>query len=298
MITTSKTGRLAWIGAPLLIAALGWSYWTTIVELWQIWMRSDEYSSGLLVPFIAAAIVWSRRHQIRQGRISPSIWGILLFLAAQALRTLGLFFMYHSVERLSLVVSIAAFPLLLFGARIFRKLATTLLFLCLMLPLPKSLEASITLPLQTYATSSAVFSLETIGYEVTREGNIIHLGETDVAVAEACNGLRMVTAFLIIMGLVVLIANRHWCEKFILLLSTLPVALACNTLRLAITAVAFTRLHGDYWEKIFHDFGGYAMMPLAIAAIVLELWILKSITTVPTNPTAQQVLETHPVGST
>jgi hypothetical protein len=48
-----------------------------------------------------------------------------------------------------------------------------------------------------------------------------------------------------------------------------------------ITAIAFTKLSGEQWEKIFHDFGGYAMMPLALAIIVLELWLLTKMTTVP-----------------
>jgi len=55
----------------------------------------------------------------------------------------------------------------------------------------------------------------------------------------------------------------------------------CNTVRLAITAILFTVLEGEYWEDIFHDFGGYAMMPLALAAIVGELWLLTKLTTLP-----------------
>ena len=151
----------------------------------------------------------------------------------------------------------------------------------LMLPLPRRIESKITLPLQSGATTSAVFCLELIGYDVTQEGNVIHIADTTVAVAEACNGLRMVTAFFVISGLVVLLIQRSWWEKLILLLSTLPIALLCNTIRLAITAIAFTYIKGEYWEQVFHDYGGYAMMPLALALVVLELWLLTKLTTPP-----------------
>jgi exosortase len=120
-----------------------------------------------------------------------------------------------------------------------------------------------------------------MGYEVIQEGNVIHIGQATVAVAEACNGLRMVTAFFVISGLVVLLVRRAWWEKLIILVSSLPVALLCNTVRLTITALAFTVLSGEHWEKIFHDFGGYAMMPLALAAIVAELWLLAKLTLLP-----------------
>jgi exosortase/archaeosortase family protein len=63
--------------------------------------------------------------------------------------------------------------------------------------------------------------------------------------------------------------------------SSLPIALLCNTLRLATTALLFTVVKGEVWEKRFHDWGGYAMMPLALAIVVGELWLLTRLTTPP-----------------
>jgi exosortase len=268
-------------GGALLLFAFLWCYKTGFEDLWNIWHRSDEYSSGLLVPFLAVYILWSRRDEITQCRIRPAILGLFAFIAAQFVRIFGLFFMYGSAERISIVLSVAALVLLLFGLQFLRKVFTVLLFLCLMLPWPNRVQTAVTLPLQRWATSSAVFCLEMVGYEVISEGNVIHIGNIRVAVAEACNGLRMITAFFVISGLVVLLVKRAWWEKLIVLISSLPIALFCNTIRLAVTAVFFTILEGEHWEKIFHDFGGYAMMPLALAAIVAELWLLKKLTTHP-----------------
>jgi exosortase len=281
-----KTKIVPWLAGSLVLIAFLWSYWPDLMYLWNVWQRSDEYSSGLLVPFLAVYILWSRRDRIAQCRIKPCIWGLLAFIAAQAVRLFGLFFMYSSAERLSIALSVAALVLLLFGWQLFRKVSTTLLFLCLMLPWPHRIQAAVTLPLQRWATSSAVFCLEIIGYEVLQEGNVIHIGDASVAVAEACNGLRMVTAFFVISGLVVLLVKRAWWEKLIILASSMPIALLCNTMRLTITAICFTVLEGEHWEKIFHDFGGYAMMPLALAAVVAELWLVAKLTTLPTKEEA------------
>jgi exosortase len=265
-----------------VLIAFSWSYLIGLIDLWELWQKSDEYSSGLLVPFLTIYVLWSRRRQIAECRIKPCVWwGMFAFLGAQAVRFLGLFFMYNSAERLSIILTVGALVLLLFGWQLCRKVATILLFLCLMLPLPNQVQAIVAQPLQRWATSSAVFCLETVGYEVMHEGNIIHIGESSVAVAEACNGLRMVTAFFVISGLVVLLVKRAWWEKLIVLLSSLPIALLCNTVRLSVTAVFFTILEGEHWEQIFHDFGGYAMMPLALAAVVAELWLLAQLTVLP-----------------
>ncbi len=282
-LKSHKVNIVPWLAASIVLIAFLWSYWPGIIDLWNVWQRNDEYSSGLLVPFLAIYILWSQRHYITQCRIGPSLWGLFAFLGAQCIRLFGLFFMYGSAERLSIVLSVAALVLLLFGWQFFRKVSTALLFLFLMLPWPNRIQAALALPLQQWATSSAVFCLEMIGYEVVREGNVIHIGQASVAVAEACNGLRMITAFFVINSLVVLLVKREWWEKLLVLASSLPIALLCNTVRLTITAIAFTMLSGEYWEKIFHDFGGYAMMPLALGMVILELWLLTKITTAPTE---------------
>lgn len=274
-------GILHAIGAITLFFAFIWSYLPTITDLWEIWQRSDEYSCGLLVPFIAVYILWSRRDTIAKSHIQPSMWGLVAFAGAQAFRLFGLFFMYSSAERLSLIFSIISLVLLIFGWQVLRRTASVLLFLFLMLPLPARVHASIMLPLQKLATTSAVFCLELIGYAVIREGNIIHLNGTTVAVAEACNGLRMVTAFIVIISLVVLIVHQPFWKKFIVMASSLPIALLCNVIRLTITAIAFTMLTGEKWEVIFHDWGGYAMMPVALLIVVAEFWLLTKLTSPP-----------------
>jgi exosortase len=285
-IRLSRKNVPALLASVFVFVAFLWSYWPGLVELLELWKQSDEYSSGLLVPFLAVYVLWSRRGDIVRCPIKPSIWGLLAFAGAHAVRLFGLFFMYSSAERLSIVLSIAALILLLFGWKLFQKVSPILLFLCLMLPLPNVIRYHVGLNLQRWATSSAVFCLELVGYAVTQDGHTIDMGNVSVAVLEACNGLRMITAFFVISGLVVLLVQRTWWEKLVILLSSLPIALVCNTIRLAITAVFFTILKGEYWERIFHNFGGYAMMPLALAAVVGELWLLAKLTVLPTKEKA------------
>jgi exosortase len=275
--------QLAYVfGAGLVLIAFLWSYGPTAGELWREWHRSDDYSAGLLVPFLAAYILWVRRQELASVPVKPAIiGGIAAFAFAQTVRGVGLYKLYGSLEMLSVVLSAAAIVTLLFGWRLLRKLVAILVFLCLMLPWPHRIQTKIGLPLQGWATDSAVFCLELIGHEVRQDGNVIVMGETQVAVAEACNGLRMVTAFLVIGGLVALLVKRTGWEKLIVLASSLPIALLCNTLRLTITAILYKIIEDENVRKLLHDLGGYAMMPLALALVVGELWLMRRLITPP-----------------
>ncbi|MCL5280973.1 MAG: exosortase [Planctomycetes bacterium] len=268
-------------GGIIVLAAFLWSYWPTFTNLVAVWRRSDEYSSGLLVPFLAAYVLWLRRQDLRLTPVQPALLlGLGAFLFAQAVRAMGLDF-YSSAERLSVILSVAALVLMMLGWKYLAKVAPVLLFLCLMLPWPNRVQNALTLPLQRWSTTSAVFCLELVGYEVRQDGNVIHMGDASVAVAEACNGLRMIMAFFVISGLVALLVKRAWWEKLVILVSSLPIAFLCNTLRLATTALFFTFVREEKWEQWFHDWGGYAMMPLALALVVGELWLLTRLTTPP-----------------
>ena len=163
----------------------------------------------------------------------------------------------------------------------------------MMLPLPKRVETFVMAPLQAWATISSVFCLETLGYNVIREGNIININGTLVAIAEACNGLRMLTAFIVVNSTIALIVHRKRWEKVIILVSSIPIALLCNTIRLTLTAYAFTKLDLESWEKIFHDFGGIVMMPLALGFVFLELWLLSKVVIEPKN-TKEQIIMAKP----
>jgi exosortase len=270
---------LRFAGFMAVLICLLASYWNpTLKDLWRMWMGSDEFSSGLLVPFLAVYILLARRKELLECPGKPALfWGLCAFGFAQALRFCGLSLMFGSAENLSLVITVCAIALLLFGWRFIWRVWPVLLFLFLMLPLPNRVHGWVTQPLQSWATTSAVFGLETIGYEVVQQGNTIILNDTTVGVAEACSGLRMLTAFIVISTLIVLLVERRWWQKIIILASSIPVAFLCNTIRLIITAIAFTYLDTQQWEKAFHDFGGLAMMPLALGIIVAELWLLSNI---------------------
>lgn len=206
--------------------------------------------------------------------------GATALLSAAGLNLFGIYYSLGSVQHLSIVLAVAAVVLLFFGFASYRRLGTILLFLLLMLPLPRSARSLVTAPLQQWATSSAVFSLEMIGYDLRLEGNIINLRWspehewTVVAIAEACNGLRMVTAFGVICALMVMLVRRPRWIKLLGLLAAFPIALLCNSVRLCLTSVALSILEGPQWQQMFHDYGGLAMMPLALGLMIGWLWIL------------------------
>ena len=234
-----------------LLAVTVLSYWPTIADLFKEWQRNDDYSAGQLVPLIGLFLVWHERKTLRRCSLKPCWWGIALLILAQTARIFGLLFMYQSIERYSLVLTTAGLVLMVAGWQVFRTVSWILLFLFLMVPFPGRVHNLISGPLQKMATTGSVFLLEAFGVRVSQQGNVIMLNEKiSMAVVEACSGLRMLTAFIIVAAFMAYMVKRSRLQKTVLLLSSIPVAVMCNILRLCVTAVLFLLVSTESGREI------------------------------------------------
>lgn len=266
--------RLAAIAAVALVP-LVWSYWSTIVALVKDWHHDENYSVGELVPFAALYMLWQDREPLSKMAAKPCLWGLVLFLVAQGVRFYGLIDLYESLERYSMVLTVISVVLLIAGRQIFLSVKWILFFLFLMVPLPGQVHNMISGPLQKIATLGAVFGLELAGVTVARDGNVMMLNDkVPVAVAEACSGLRMLTAFVVVSYVIAYIVNRPRWQRAVLVVSSIPIAILCNMARLIVTAWLFLVSSSEFAEKFFHDFAGWTMMPLAVLLLMGELWVM------------------------
>jgi exosortase len=264
----------------VLLVVTVWSYWPTMAGLFEEWQTNDDYSAGQLVPLVAIFLVWRDRKALGNCPLRSSwLWGMLLLMLAQAARAYGLLFMFESAERYSLVLAVAGLVLLVAGWQVLQRVKWILLFLFLMIPFPGRIHNLISGPLQRMATTGSVFLLEAFGVRVSQQGNVVTLnGNTPLAVAEACSGLRMLTAFIIVAAFIACMVNRSRLQRTVLLLSSIPVAVLCNIARISVTAVLMLLVNADVAQKFFHDFAGIVMMPAAVLLMFAEIWVMDKLT--------------------
>jgi exosortase len=287
---TKQAGRLTLPFIALALLGVTFvSYWSTITDLFTEWQRNDDYSAGQLVPLIALFLVWRERKKISKCTLKPCWWAVSLLILAQAARIFGLLFMYESAERYALVLTIIAAVLMIAGWQVFRVLFSILLFLFLMVPFPGRVHNYISGPLQRISATGSVFLLEAFGAKITQQGNVMTLNDDmPLAVAEACSGLRMLIAFIIVTAFVAYMVKRSRRQKTVLLVSSIPIAVICNIFRICVTAMLFLLVSAEAAEKFFHDFAGLAMMPAAVLLIFSELWLMDKLTISDSQTDSQQ----------
>src|SRR3989442_9787852 len=92
-----------------IVAALVFVFANVLTKLGRDWWSDENYSHGLLIPFVIGYILWQERKRFGEAQVRPAIWwgaiGVGLSLLALWAGTAGaeLF-----VQRISLVVIMAS----------------------------------------------------------------------------------------------------------------------------------------------------------------------------------------------
>ncbi len=279
----------------ILVLATAWSYSGTMLDLFTEWQRNEDYSAGQLVPLVVLVFLWVERKKLAQCALTPCWWaGIALLTLAQLGRAFGLLFVFESAERYSLVLTVWALVVFVAGWQAVRRTIWILLFLLLMVPFPGQIHNSISGPLRQTATTGSVFLLEVFFSGIRREGHVIYIREHALGVLEACSGLRMLTAFIIVAAFIAYMVRRPRWQKAVVVGSSIPIAVLCNVLRIFITAILIVWAGSEVGEKFFHDFAGLVMMPVAVMIIFGELRLMDDLIVSESDSKAAVVSRTRP----
>lgn len=264
-----------WIGPlAVLIPLLVWAYWPMLTVFSDKWLYDPQYSHGLLVPLFSLYLVWrAGRRGWPQPRPRPLL-GYSLLAGAGVLRVLAGRLLFHQLDAASLLLALAGIVLVAGGWPLLRRTGPAIGFLVFMIPLPYELERNVGQPLKTAATVCSTYLLQTLGQPAIRDGNVILIDEVRLGVVDACSGLKMLMTFAAFSVGAVLLMDRSRFEKLMVLLGIVPIAVAANVLRITATGLSYVWVADPRVTDFLHDLHGWLMMPVGLALLGLELWVL------------------------
>jgi exosortase len=293
--------RTLWKPAAIL-AAISFLYLPVLMKLGGDWWTDENYSHGLLVPFIIGFILWTERERLeraaRTSRPSLLVGSVCILLALFALWA-GTAGAELYIQRMSLVLLLAGILIYFWGVRLLQLTFVSLLLLVLAIPIPAIIFNQIAFPLQLFASRFAVWTMGVIDIPVLRQGNIIELmpmgaRETKkLEVVEACSGIR---SLMTLVTLAVVFAYftypkqkgqdgnsgghfqflRQWgfWRSLILVSSAIPIAILTNAGRVSGTGILAHFYGLEVADGFFHSFSGWVVYIVAFLLLFAVGWVL------------------------
>lgn len=295
MNSSESNLKIFWKPA-LICAALAFLYANVLTKLGRDWWSDENYSHGLLVPFVIGFIIWTEFDEVKKLVGKPQIFfggSLIIFSILMLLGgTLGaeLF-----TQRISFVLMIAGIIIYFFGAKILQILVTPFVLLLLSIPIPQIIFNKIAFPLQIWASQAAVWGIRLFHVPTVRKGNVIEIlpsGATQtisLEVVEACSGIRSLMT-LVTLALILAYFTREKSESdqpfwrnfdfwrtIILMFSAIPIAVLTNAARVTATAMLTFYYGKSAIEGTLHDSLGWMVYIVALALLILLNFCLQFI---------------------
>ena len=267
-----ETTAQKWPVSPwflLLVLVVAAVYAPVLAELARDWVHDPNYSHGILVPVISGFLLWRSRKDFRALPLAPQNAGLIGIMASALLLVVGVAGAEVFTQRVSFVLLLASLVLFFAGRAWLKKAAFPLAFLLLAIPLPYLVYYSLTAPMQALAAKAAVMGLGWVGVPAMAQGNIIHLPETSLEVAEACSGIRSLYAFLALGALLARSMSIPFWGKVIVFLSTIPLSIAANAVRVWGSGVSAHLAGPRAVEGTVHELFGVVIFAGAILVFLL-----------------------------
>jgi exosortase len=275
VIELPSVKRSPLLAIPILLGVVGWLYWQTFLGLSEVWTRDPQYSHGFIVPLFAVAILVLRKKMLLDMEPAPSWWAVPALVLGAAMYLVGGFYFSPWLVQNSLLPVLAGVVLALGGTPFLRWSWPGILFLLFMMPLPYRVDHALVSPLQRIATRASTNALQTFGIFAQAEGNIIVLPDGyELGIVEACSGLRMLVVFVATSVAVAMVSHRSMKQRILIVLSSLPIAIFCNVVRITATGILHETAGHEAANYLFHDLAGWLMAPLAMILLCGELWVL------------------------
>ena len=185
--------------------------------------------------------------------------GLVLVIGSLLVLLVGTAGVEFFLMRVSAIGVIVGGVLFLAGWGWLRVLLFPLALTALVIPIPPVIFYQLTFPLQVLATKFGVGALQLLGIPVFREGNVISLAHTTLEVTEACSGIRSLLSLFTLAVLYGYFTDPRLGARVAIALSSIPIAIIANGLRIAGTGVAAHYISPSMATGFFHAFSGWTM---------------------------------------
>ena len=272
---TKLTGAELFAVAAIFLALLGFG--RALLELVDRWYQQEEYSHGFLVPVVTLWLLWMRRAALRANIGQPSWYGLALIVLACVMNIMGELSAIFFFSQVGFVVALMGIVLSIGGYSLLRLAFVPIAFLLFAIPLPNIVNRALTLRLQLLSSSLGVFYIGIFGVPVFLDGNIIDLGNYKLLVAEACSGLRYLYPLLSLGFLAAYFFRAQMWQRVLVFLSSIPIAIGMNGLRIGLVAVLVERWGTEVAEGTLHFFEGWVIFLACAGLLLIEMYLLAKI---------------------
>jgi len=245
---------------------------------------SELYSYILLVPFVSAYLLYSRRQQLPKNYATDVpltlvflVVGAVLLAFTHSLDSAGQAFSGNSrivVLTFSFLCCLAAGGFFFFGRRWMRAAAFPWAYLIFMVPMPDAMADALETASISASAEVANLLFHLSGTPFVRVGLVFQLPNIAIEVAQQCSGIR--SSWVLFMTSILaanLFLKTPW-RRFVLVALVIPLAILRNGFRILVIGLLCVHMGPQMIHSLIHRRGGPLFFTLSLIPFLGVLWWL------------------------
>ncbi len=269
-----------WKIIPFILLFFG-LYYQIIFHMVNDWYNDSNYSHGFLIPFISGYIILKNKEGLSNIKIKSDSYGFLVLSVGLAFYVLGITGAELFTMRFSMIPVLLGIVYCLCGREMTKNLLVPVGFLVCMIPIPSILFNIVAFPLKLLAANVATTVIQFLNIPIVREGNIIHLSDITLEVADACSGIRSLMSMIALGVAYTYLFQNNMIKRLILVLFIVPITIAANVVRVTGTGILSHYVGSAAAQGFFHEFAGIFVFLVAFAMFItvgffLSFWKTES----------------------
>lgn len=273
--TAQRLSQAAWVKIVVVAGLFVAMTWRQYLELYHTWLHDENWTHGFIIPLFSLYLLYSRRRELAAAPRGSSVWGLVAAIVALIGQVGSEFFLRnHYITQINMLIMLLGLVLYLCGWKVLRLAWLPIAFLFFALPIPGRIYTAIAYPLQVLAAKCSYLILSLFGVVIHAAQSKLEIISVSgqkypLVVAEACSGVRSLMAFGALAVAMAYLQDRPAWQRIVFALMIVPIALACNVLRVTITCAMHVIDKPELGSKFMHEFTGMLMLIPALALLWL-----------------------------
>jgi exosortase D (VPLPA-CTERM-specific) len=268
------------MGIAVLIAAL------VVVGVWQyealsylvhLWNERLEFSHGPLLPLVALWIAWRKRDALAVDRTPSALWGTGVVIVGALVVLVGDLSALMVIVHYGLALMLSGLVIAWIGPKAAKQIWLAFVLVFAAIPPPNFVLNNLSTELQLVSSSLGLVIMRAFDVTVFVEGNVIDLGEHQLEVAAACDGLRYLFPLITLAFIMAYFFRAPFWKRALVFLSSIPISILMNGLRVGLIGVLVEHYGIGMAEGFFHEFQGWVVFMLSAAILLGEIVLLSRV---------------------
>lgn len=244
--------------------------------LYNAWCEPKmDCEHGKLIPVVVAVLLWVKRRELAASIGGAWLPGLALVGLALMIHIFGFLAQQPRISMIALFFGLYAFIGVVWGWRTMWVSTFPMVLFVFCMPLG-NLTDRLTLPMRMVSVSlTRMVCHGALEIDVVQHGTMLSdpHGKYEFDVVAACSGIRSFVALLALTTVFAMLTFRSFWRRGLMLLTTFPLVIGCNVLRLTVVVLAGKAFGQATGERV-HDGFGYVTFLISIGVLMaLAHWL-------------------------